>query len=463
MKSTLTENQQFWSTVYNRFELDEPELDPRRRASRMYSPRADILRALKKPRTKEPRRFLLLGTVGTGKTTELFAIADELQSSRFVILLDLWRHFDESVGDVAALQHVEPWEVLMLVALAVYRGAEKQFAHAWRNEQRQSLENAIKAFFPPPNTDSKGPRVDLVALTTSLAAWVGVAADVSTGGAVSAGLSLLSAASKGAKWELPLGRRARPGADNDQDPRVETLLRVANDLLNTVENEYRPAALFIDGLDRIAEHATIRGLFIESRLLARIGCNMVLTGPIALRQGGTAHMVNGLNPKVLANAPVLDRAAPGDPQQHGTGVDFMRDLFELRIRDLPPPPQVQDPVMTIPPPLIARLAHFSGGRARDFVRLIRDVADRSYDADLAVVDADLVDKCIDDYRRVMELGITRADVDLLAEVARDPDHLLPGNPRTSDLLGRFLLLPYPNESEWYFPHPLLTLKLVRLR
>ena len=62
MNSTLTENQQFWSNVYNRFELDEPELDARRRAPRMYSPRADILRALKKPRTKEPRRFLLLHT-----------------------------------------------------------------------------------------------------------------------------------------------------------------------------------------------------------------------------------------------------------------------------------------------------------------------------------------------------------------------------------------------------------------
>jgi hypothetical protein len=43
----------------------------------------------------------------------------------------------------------------------------------------------------------------------------------------------------------------------------------------------------------------------------------------------------------------------------------------------------------------------------------------------------------------------------------DPAHLLPDEESVEDLLDSFYLLPYPNESEWYYPHPLLTMHLVK--
>ena len=457
----FTANQRFWVEVYNRFELDEPIMDPRRRATREYSPRANIVRALQKPYGKARRRFLMIGTVGTGKTTELYAIAEAILPSQFVVLVDLWRHFDESVGNLAALQHVEPWEVLLLVGLAVFRAAEVQLGHAWRQDQRSALDSAVKAFFP--GTAKGGPSVDLGKLTASLVAWVGGAAtDVVTGGAgtaVGVGLKLLSGAAAGAKWDLPLGRRSRDTMIPDEDPRLERLLGAVNDLLRTIQTDYRGIALFVDGLDRITEAGTIRDVFVESRVLAKIDCNMVLTGPIALRQDGIAHMVVGLDPKVLANVPVLKRE---DPKQHGSGVAFMRDLFNRRVDGLEAPAGLASPSAAIPEALLDTLAYYSGGRARDFIRLIRDVADRAVEADIPSITAPLVDECIDERRRVIELGITRADVDLLQAVEQDEKHLLPSDPRVADLLNRWLLLPYPNESEWYFPHPLLTINFVSL-
>lgn len=215
----FTANQRFWVEVYNRFELDEPAMDPRQRATREYSPRVDIVKALQKPYGKARRRFLMIGTVGTGKTTELFAIAEAILPSQFVVLVDLWRHFDESVGNLAALQHVEPWEV-------------------------------------------------------------------------------------------------------------------------------------------------------------------------------------------LANVPVLKRE---DPKQHGSGVAFMRDLFNRRVDGLAAPAELSSPSAAIPEALLDKLAYYSGGRARDFIRLVRSVADRAFDADIPSITESVVDECIDERRRVTELGITRAD------------------------------------------------------
>jgi len=276
---------------------------------------------------------------------------------------------------------------------------------------------------------------------------------------VGVGLKLLSGAAAGAKWDLPLGRRSRDTMIPDEDPRLERLLGAVNDLLRTIQTDYRGIALFVDGLDRITEAGTIRDVFVESRVLAKIDCNMVLTGPIALRQDGIAHMVVGLDPKVLANVPVLKRE---DPKQHGSGVAFMRDLFNRRVDGLEAPAGLASPSAAIPEALLDTLAYYSGGRARDFIRLIRDVADRAVEADIPSITAPLVDECIDERRRVIELGITRADVDLLQAVEQDEKHLLPSDPRVADLLNRWLLLPYPNESEWYFPHPLLTINFVSL-
>jgi hypothetical protein len=47
-----------------------------------------------------------MGTVGTGKTTELLRLAEARAGKELVVFLDLDRHFSDVLGDAPALQHV---------------------------------------------------------------------------------------------------------------------------------------------------------------------------------------------------------------------------------------------------------------------------------------------------------------------------------------------------------------------
>lgn len=51
-------------------------------------------------------------------------------------------------------------------------------------------------------------------------------------------------------------------------------------------------------------------------------------------------------------------------------------------------------------------------------------------------------------------------IEVLESIAADPQHRLQNNPLVWELLSLERLLPYPDESVWYFPHPLLTIRMV---
>ena len=108
-----------------------------------------------------------------------------------------------------------------------------------------------------------------------------------------------------------------------------------------------------------------------------------------------------------------------------------------------------------------RLAWASGGLLRHFCRLARSVVELAeLEAATRVEDA-WIEAAIDERRRELEDGMTREEFALLQGVADDPRHELPDGPLARALLGEHRLVPYPNQSTWYFPHPLLTLSKVR--
>lgn len=81
------------------------------------------------------------------------------------------------------------------------------------------------------------------------------------------------------------------------------------------------------------------------------------------------------------------------------------------------------------------------------------VSERAWSADAAQADEAMVEEVIDEHRRLVEMGINRRHVELLAELLDDQE--LPDDEKIPEMLNRSWILPYPNESEWYFPHPLL--------
>lgn len=182
-------------------------------------------------------------------------------------------------------------------------------------------------------------------------------------------------------------------------------------------------------------------------------CRVVICAPFALRHHLATATARGFEPLVLANEPVLRH---DDPAQPGPGVPFFRQLFERRVADL----QAGE---LISQDLLDRLAYYLGGRARDFVKFIRELAQDAWLADVPSATAEHVQKVLHRQRRILENGLHEGHIQLLEEIASAKEHHLPNNPLFEDLLNYHRLLPYPNESEWYYPHPLLMMHMVRVR
>jgi hypothetical protein len=225
-----------------------------------------------------------------------------------------------------------------------------------------------------------------------------------------------------------------------------------NVLVGLVQKQSRRVLFVIDGLDVIEDVERARSLFIDSQMIARLACPSVVCGPFALRHHPMTASVRRSTPRVLVNEPVLLQSAP---KEHGPGVGFFCELFDKRVSDLHLPD-------LCPRPLLERLAYFSGGRVRDFIKFIRSLAELAWEDAAPSATDTLVGKVLRERRLEREMGLTKGHIQLLQEVADDPAHALPDGPVAHELLKYQTLLPYPNESEWYYPHPLLTMHLIRV-
>jgi hypothetical protein len=442
-----------WRELYGRF---DPELPARAewRAPRPHSPAKKMLETLDRPFGTP--RILLMGTVGTGKTTELLRVAEEREQRELVVFLDLERHFTNIVKDPNALYRIQAWEVCFLAGLAlVYQFKERlgfeldpamvtQLGKAWHG-----LAEATKT--PTPQLDLGSFAKEALELGATLATTGALGMEAAGAALALKGAKTVIGSMRSWNWTLPLGRSEK--AVPDQDRHVQELLAAVNLLIGEVQQQHRKVLLVIDGLDRIRDLPRAKALFVESQLLSQLICPLVVCGPFALRHDVATAGVRGFKATALVNEPVLNH---GDPSLPGDGVKFFRELYAQRVNDLGP-----EALGLVSAPLLEELAYRSGGRARDFVRFIRSLAEVAWDQDAATATPELVKQVLDEWRLRQETGLNTDHIRLLQEVMKDPEHRLPPGDLAHELLDYQHLLPYPNDSEWYYPHPLLTMHLVR--
>lgn len=432
----MTDARTFWRTLYDRFNPEEPVVEPSWRAPREYSPAKDILEGL--GRSFGEKKFLFYGGIGTGKSTELLHIAEQRSAHSFVVVVDLDRHFSTVIGDPDALLSVQAWEVVLLIALGVVRATDEKLGHKWKRDDLQPLHTAVTAF----TGDQGGAKIDIMKLASLVTVFVGGALAGPAGAVVGNGIELLGKSVGASSWNLALGRRRRV---DDQDERAGALLTAVNDVLRQVASSYYgELTVLVDGLDRLEDPEAIEALFVRSRLLSMLDVPTVMTGPIALSHRGIAKRVRGFVPNVLANIPVL---AESDPSTHGRGVEVCVNAYRLRTRDL-------DPSGTsFTDASLATLAYYSGGIMREFAHLIRRVAEKCWDRSLETADDAAINTAIRARRLLYEEGLDEKTIALLRRVAKDRS--LPDDDTVPHLLRNWWLMPYPNQSVWWQPHPLL--------
>jgi hypothetical protein len=464
----MATNMTRWTQVHNLFDPAEPAPAHLRVDRGRYNPLAEKIT----PRLGLPlphQKYLLAGPIGSGKSTELLAAAAGLISHKLVILVDLQRHFQFTVVDPNAIDRLQPAELAGLLGLAVLRTGSDLLGHTWGPLERR-LQEAISALQPRPAAEQgDGPAVDVVKLAKGVAVFVGGVAGTALGGpaasalgaigakaVIEGGLNLLTAVADAAEWTWKLGQRGE-GASSDQDPQVRAVLAATNALLDTIRTEYkRDVVLLVDGLDRVQDNTTFEGLFVNSSLVAELRADLVVTLRLGLVQRHRARL-HAWKTYDFTNVPVVDRAAPtaADPR----GLEFFRALTQRRMDTLPAE-QAQGPAF-FTEGQVDTLAHRSGGRLRDFMYLVREVSVAAMLKDTASATDALIAEVVDEMRRERESGLNSDEVAVLQGVLRDPLRSLPAGEVANALLDRQLLLPYPNESTWYLPHPILLPRLTR--
>lgn len=432
-----------WLEVHQRFDPQRPPARPEWRVPRTYSPVTRIEQLLDFP-VGTPR-VLLTGTTGSGKSTELARVVEARAQSRreFVVLFDVEEHFERVVGDPPALLHrVQAWEILFLAAIKVIEEARERFGMAFDEQTMEDLTKAWRAA-----ADAAGAEGDTQLNPVGLAKAASLLATAAAGatGGVSAAVA---AAGDVLKWTIPLGRNKRQLPDSDEV--LRGMLAIVNRILGEIQREHVRVLLVLDGLDKIQDIARARALFVESQLLGELECATIVCGPFALRHHPSLANVRHFKPVTLVNEPVFTPEAPGE---YAKGVAVFEALFRARTRDLAADGVVSDAQLK-------RLAWSSGGRARDFVRLVRELAMQCFWAKVERAGEQEVDAAIDEARRLWESGLHKGHARVLAAVMSDPSKL-PDDPLTWELLQLDRLLPYPNNSEWFYPHPLLTLNFLR--
>lgn len=451
----------FWNQVEEIFDPEQPadaELFAEREPS--YNPLAELVEVLE-VESKAMQRHLVVGSVGNGKTSELQHFGARLAGKRMIILVDLWDHFANTVGDSKALERLQTWELLGLIGLAIHRAGVERFGHEWEKEPKQlerALEDIRKA------EDKSGAAIDVAKLSSAMVVTASSVAGAALAGPVGAvigaatsdtGLAVIKTASDAVKWTWVPGKASREALD---DHRVRPVLDAVNAMIMRLQGEYhRRLLLLVDGLDRAGDERA-RGLFADSALLGQLTCDALWIAPDGVRR--LDYAIRGLAVQELCNVPVLERQKPEQPRE--AGLRFYRALVEKRLEQarsrLRQGPGPSDP---FPREHVDRLAYYSGGVTRDFIKMVRLASSKALRADAEAIDGAMVEYALRESRRAKERAMNAGEIELLEQLMLDPQRKLPEGDVAAQLVAEQRLLAYPNETTWYYPHPLLTLALLK--
>ena len=450
----------FWDQIE---EIFDPELPAEQAlfAEREpdYNPLAELVELLE-IETQTLRRYLVVGAVGNGKTSELYHFGAQLAERRMIVLVDLWRHFASTIGDSKALERLQTWELLGLVGVALYRAGVDRFGHKWKHEPKQ-LQQALEKVRK--SEGGEGPEIDVAKLSKAMVVVASAAvgalaagpAGLALGAVADTGLKVLDAGADAASWSWYPGKAARKASD---DHEARPVLDAVNAMIMTLQGAYgRRLLILVDGLDRAGDER-VRTLFAESALLGQLNCDAVWIAPDGVRRLDAS--IRGLTIQELCNVPVLDRKQPNEPRE--AGLRFFRSLVTKRLdRARSKLIGSSGPADPFPTELVDELAYYSGGVTRDFIKLVRLATSKALRADAEAIDVTMVEYALRESRRAKERAMNAAEIELLERLMTDPERKLPEGEIAAQLLAEQRLLAYPNETTWYYPHPLLTLALLK--
>jgi hypothetical protein len=301
---------------------------------------------------------LIVGGVGTGKTTQLLVARERLVEKlpdAIAIYLDVSAH--------QVLDQMKPGSVLALAALEIAQVLA---------ETDERVESYAASFKKWAHGEWIEPDDDDVVRHPEETTWP--PSKVFSPGVVTSPESLL-------------------------ESEIWSRLRHLGELLS-FKPEGAEVAVFIDSLDRLTDVSMFQTAIEQDiAALSSVGIGVVVVGPL--------RAIYGLERVVADRFDNIHRQSPIDAAPDSDGLTFLIDVLRRRA----------DPDM-LPDEACRNLACASGGVLRDLVRLAHQAGEEAYLAGAACVEDVHIQRAADGFGRSLMMGLSSEDIDKLRKIEK---------------------------------------------
>lgn len=389
----------------------------------------------------EQGKWVICGSVGTGKSTELTRLAELLAGSHLIVGVDLWRA-------AARIDEVSAAEILFCIGAAAIRTAANRFGHQVDPQLKKHLEKTFAGLLDQRHNIAVADLIEGVTL---------LAFDLLAPGAGSAAKAGLHAtkAVTGSPM-VPVGRPALGGLTRpvkDGDPDLDALVWVVDRILIDV-SQIRAPLVLVDGLDKLTKIDSIRTLFATSRTLAKPRAPLVYTGPVTLMlaaewSAAANHFERARLTNLIVAGPTVSTRHVS-PELVVAGRSAAREIIARRCASAS-----VDITTAFSNEALDLLITKSGGLTRQLLQLVREAAKLAGMDGLTTVDLRIAARAAEEWRKEFEItmtGIRREELEYIEA------H---GEPRGGQVSHELLLwnyaIPYANGDMWFAPNPLIEL------
>jgi len=374
----------------------------------------------------EPTCQLFTGHIGSGKSTELFRLKDELEQQGFYVV------YFESSRDLD-MADIDITDILLAIARQVSASLE-----------------AIDIYLRPGYFNK---------LFHEIGEFLQTPIELSANAELSLGIARITAKTREApKLRSQLRQYLEPRASSILQSINEEILGRATEQLKQRGN--KGLVLIVDNLDRVDARPMPSGrsqqeyLFIDrGESLRKLNCHVVYTIPLALIfSNGYEALKNrlggGIAPKVLPMVLVQDR----DGNDSEQGMNLMRQMVLARAF---PDVEWEQRKALIPElfdstETLDRLCRVSGGHVRNLLGLLYSCLQRE-DPPFA---SESLEGVIKEYRDDLMLAIDDSEWDLLLKVVRQ--QMLKGEAEYHTLLRSMFVFEYRDrKGRWFGINPVL--------
>jgi len=368
----------------------------------------------------EPVKLLFTGHVGSGKSTTLNKLAEELKNQFFIVPFDIRQSLN-----IADLSYID---LLLGLATSLFQRATepdvlgKAPAHIAADLWTDLTDFIEKSIFGPTHFRTAPSGANIEAKVNFLAV----------------------------EFQTKFARETatREAIRTWVEPRLAELQDKINLITDLIAVQYkRPVLFFIEGTDK-PDLARAHDLFLNhTYTLTAFRASAIYTFPIGLRYSADFNLIRDhfTDDSLLPNFKVANR--DGSPNQGGLEslnkailARMEADLVEEQARQ--------------------QMIRASGGLMRTLIRLTQRAAVSALAAGQQVITTDHATTAIDEERADFIAGLSRDDYPILA--ARHQDKRLSSDEGILRLLHMRALLEYSNGDPWCDIHP-VTLPLIQER